>query len=79
MSTLNPKTLTKELKIDAKAIGIPPGAAEVFIKRTVADAIAALEKKPIVTDQDLKKAVVKELKKYNADLAYVYGNRDKII
>ena len=31
MSTLNPKTLTKELKIDAKAIGIPPGAAEVFI------------------------------------------------
>ena len=79
MSILDPKALTKELKIDAKAVGIPSGATEEFIKRTVADATKELEKRSIITEQDLKRVVSKELQKYNADLAYVYRNRDKII
>ena len=37
------------------------------------------KKKKIITKRDLERTVVAELKKYNADLAYVYQNRDKII
>jgi len=38
-----------------------------------------LGKKKIITEQDLKRAVLKEIRKYNTDFAYVYENRDKII
>ena len=76
---LDIKALTKSLKIDARAIGIPPGAAEIFIAKSIKDAIKSLKTKKIITDQDLTRAVTKELKKYHADLAYVYENRDKII
>jgi hypothetical protein len=79
MSVLDSKKLAKELKIDAKALGIPSGAAEDFIKRAIDNTTHILENKTIVTDQDLKKTVTKELKKYNADMAYAYENRDKII
>lgn len=71
--------LTKDLKIDARGIGIPEGAAEIFIKRTLKDAQKSLRQKSIITEGDLKRAITKELKKYNADLAYVYEFRDKIV
>lgn len=71
--------LTKDLKIDARGIGIPEGAAETFIKRTLKDAQKSLRQKSIITEGDLKRAITKELKKYNADLAYVYEFRDKIV
>ena len=72
-------TLKRELMIDAKGVGIPVGAAEEFIKRTIIDAKKSFKDKEIITEDDLKRAVWRELKKYNADLAYVYKNRDKII
>ncbi len=76
---LDPSAIQKELKIDAKALNIPPGAAKDFIERAVDSALKSLKNRKIITDQDLKRAVVKELKKYNHDLAYVYQNRDKIL
>ncbi|MBR3256635.1 hypothetical protein IKG10_03170 [Candidatus Saccharibacteria bacterium] len=79
MSTLDTKAIIRELKIDAKAVGIPVGAAKVFIEKTVKDAVKSLSNKSIITDNDLNRAISKELKKYNADLAYVYKNRDTII
>ena len=75
----NEKTLTKDLKIDAKALGIPAGAAEVFIDETLKAVKKQLKSKSIITDSDLKRMIINELKKYNADLAYVFKNRDKII
>lgn len=71
--------LTKDLKIDARGVGIPEGAAEVFIKRTLRDAQKSLKHKSLITEGDLKRTITKELKKYNADLAYVYEFRDKIV
>lgn len=71
--------IIKELKIDAHAVGIPSGAATAFINRALKDAKKSLKQKSIITDQDLKRALLKELKKYHADLAYVYEFRDKII
>ena len=79
MSTIDTKLLTKNLKIDAKAVGIPVGAAEIFIDKTLKAAQTALKSKTIITNEDLNRAITKELKKYNPDLVYVYENRDKII
>lgn len=67
------------LKTHAKAIGIPTGAAEVFIKKSLKSAEKSLKNRKIVTKDDLKRAILKELKKYHKDLAYVYENYDKII
>lgn len=71
--------LKKQLKVDAKAVGIPIGAADIFITKTIEDAKKTLKSKKIITQNDLERAVLRELKKYNADLAYVFNNRDKII
>ena len=79
MQDFDQTKLRRELLIDAHAIGIPSGAAEDFVDRSIAAAITSLSKKSLITDQDLKRAVAKELKKYHPDLAYVYQNRDKII
>ncbi|MBR2725375.1 hypothetical protein IKE97_01865 [Candidatus Saccharibacteria bacterium] len=79
MKDLDDQAIIKELKIDAKGLGIPTGAADTFIKKAISDALKNLQKKSIVTELDVKKAIIKELKKYHADLAYVFENRDKII
>ena len=71
--------LKKSLQIDAISLGIPSGAAKIFIKKALNDAEKSIKNKSIVTTKDVQRAVHKELKKYNADLAYVYQNRDKII
>lgn len=75
----NEKELTKSLKIDARALNIPIGAAEIFIEKTISAVKKQLKPKTIITNKDLDRIVIKELKKYNIDLAYVYKNRDKII
>lgn len=79
MKNLDTIALKKDLKIDARGLGIPSGAADMFIERTIRAVQKELRPKQIITEQDLKRAVVKELKKYHADFAYVYENRDKII
>ena len=73
------KSLKRSLKIDAIGVGIPTGSAEIFIDHTIKGVHKSLKSKSIITESDLKRAVIKELKKYNKDLAYVYQNRDKII
>ena len=79
MQDFDQPKLRRELLLDARAIGIPSGAAEDFVDRSIDVALSALSNKSLITDQDLKRAIVKELKKYHPDLAYVYQNRDKII
>lgn len=73
------KLLRKELKIDARGLGIPAGAADAFIDCVILGVRKSFRNKKIITESDLRRAVGKELKKYNADFAYVYQNRDKII
>lgn len=73
------KATTKELKINAKAVGIPAGAAEVFTSQTIAAVEKSLKNKRIITEADLNRLIAKEVRKYNQDLAYVYKIRDKII
>ena len=77
--TFDEKLLNRDLKTEARALGIPVGAANIFVEKTVSATRNKLKKKKIITKRDLERTVVAELKKYNADLAYVYQNRDKII
>lgn len=79
MKIFDRKKITKELKIDAKGLDIPSGAADVFIEKTLNATEKKLKNKKIITENDLERTIAKELKKYNADFAYVYENRDKII
>ena len=79
MKDFDENEIKKDLKIDAHAVGIPEGAAEIFVERTMKDAKKSLKNRSIITENDLKRAILKELKKYHADLAYVYENHDKII
>ena len=73
------KDFRRELKIHAKALGIPSGAADSFIDETIKTVKKNLKKKTVITKADFERMVARELKKYNADFAYVYQNRDKII
>ena len=73
------KSLKKELKLHAKALGIPEGSAEIFINETIKSVKKSFKGKSIVTAADLDRAIIKSLKKYNKDFAYVYQNRDTII
>ena len=79
MENFNEKNLAQELKRHAKAVGIPSGAVNLFVERNMEALKKQLKGKEIITNKDLERIVTKELKKYNADLAYVYQNRDKII
>lgn len=72
-------SLTRELKIHARALGIPDGAAEDFITHALTSAEKSLATKTVITSADLTRIVAKELRKYHHDLAYVFENRDTII
>ena len=71
--------IKKELKIHAKALQIPSGAADIIIEQSIIGVKKTLSHKKVITSQDLSRAIIKELKKYNQDFAYVYKNHDKII
>ena len=79
MDSTTEKSLRKLLKIHAQGIGLPEGSAEVFINDTLKSVKKSLKGKSIITDQDLRRLVSKELKKYNRDFAYVYEKYDTII
>lgn len=73
------KSIRSELKLHARALGIPSGAANDFIEETLKSVQKSLNKKSTVTSADINRLIVKNLKKYHADFAYVYEIHDKII
>lgn len=79
MQDFDLQTITENLKIDARGLGIPDGAAEIFINHTLKNLKKTLKSKSLITENDLNRFIAKELKKYHTDFAYVYQNRDTII
>lgn len=71
--------LRRDLSLEAKSLGIPAGSADIFIDKTIAAVKKKIGSRKILTQLDLTRMVVSELKKYNSDFAYVYQNHDKII
>ena len=79
MQEFDEAKIKANLKIDARGIGIPSGAADVFIERALKDARKSLKQNSMITEKDFSRALAEELKKYHRDFAYVYQNRDTII
>ena len=73
------KSLRQELKLHSRALGIPEGSAKIFIDETIKSVDQSLNGKAIITSTDFTRLVVKTLKKYNQDFAYVYENYDIIL
>ena len=73
------ENLKAEILKDAKSLNLAPGFAAT-ISDKVSDAVEQkVNKLSTITKNDLERIVTSELKKYSADLAYIYHNRDKII
>lgn len=71
--------LMKELKKEARAVGLSEATARVVAERVSQKVAKWLADKEIITQEDLQQKIAKEAKQYSRDLAYVYENRGKII
>ena len=73
------KQLINDLKREAKVLNLEQGAAEL-IAREVAKRIQLwMTDKPTITQSDLDRRIITEVRKYNKDLAFILGERNKII
>ena len=79
MQKFDESKIKRDLKIDARGVGIPSGSADIFIERALKDARKSFKQNSMITEKDFNRAITKELKKYHRDFAYVYQNRDTII
>ena len=61
---------------NARSLGMPEGWAKQIVSKQTDAWIADKE---IVTEDDLRREVIKELEELSPDLAYAYQNHDKII
>jgi len=73
------KALQEEILQNALALKIPSGVAEVITAQVAQQVSTWVEKRSVVTMDDVWRRVALEARKYNTDLAYVYQNRGKII
>ncbi len=79
MTTFDRAKLKADLMKEAKVLGIAESTAETIVKQVVDKVAVWTEKRAAITIDDLNRQIAKEVKKFNADLAYVYQNRGKII
>jgi 2-phosphoglycerate kinase len=64
---------------NARSLGMPEGWAKQIADRVSKQTDAWIADKEIVTEDDLRREVIKELEELSPDLAYAYQNHDKII
>ena len=75
----NAEGIRSSILQQAKSLKIPSGWAQQIADHVVEKTNKWIADKAIVTEDDLRKIIIKELDKLNADLAYAYRNHDKII
>ncbi|MBR0482685.1 hypothetical protein IJJ54_01050 [Candidatus Saccharibacteria bacterium] len=63
----------------AKGLKIPQGWAEQIAEKVAKATDEWIADKELVTEDDLRRFVVSQLKELNADIAFAYHNHDKII
>lgn len=63
----------------ARSIKMSPGWAEQIADKVVKKTDAWIADKELVTENDLRQKIIKEIEPLSADLAYAYKNHDKII
>lgn len=71
--------LREDLRREARVLNIHPGAADLIAGEVTEKLEKWLEDKPTITQSDLDRRIVLEVKKYNKDLAFILGERNKLI
>lgn len=77
--TFDQAKLKQDIIYEAKILGLAEGLSETIAENAATKVAVWVEKRAAITMEDLNRRVATELTKYNADLAYVYSNRGKII
>lgn len=75
----NVQKLKQQILHDAKTVNMPIGTAEIVAEKVATEVAKWVEKRAVVTTDDINRRVYGEMLKYNSDLAYVYQIRGKII
>lgn len=73
------KQLILDLKKEAKVLNLEQGAAELIAKEVAKNVSQWVADKTTITQSDLDRKIITEVRKYNKDLAFILGERNKII
>ena len=71
--------LVEDLKHEAKVLKLEQGAAELIATQVAKKIKQWITNEPTITQSDLDRQIMAEVKKYNKDLAFILGERNKII
>ena len=71
--------LREDLRREARVLNIHQGAVDLIAGEVATKLEKWLEDKPTITQSDLDRRIVMEVKKYNKDLAFILGERNKLI
>ena len=73
------KQLINDLKREAKVLNLEQGAAELIATEVAKRIQLWMTDKPTITQSDLDRRIITEVRKYSKDLAFILGERNKII
>ena len=73
------KQLILDLKKEAMVLNLEQGAAELIAKEVAKNVSQWVADKTTITQSDLDRKIITEVRKYNKDLAFILGERNKII
>ena len=76
---LTDERIYQEIMREAKVLNMQAGAAEIIAKKVTEAIIKWGKNRAAVTVVDLNQRLAKETKKFNADLAYLFESKNKII
>ena len=71
--------LADDIKREARVLNIHPGAAELIAGEVTKKIEKWIMDKPTITQSDMDRKIITEVRKYNKDLAFILGERNKLI
>ena len=71
--------LADDIKREARVLNIHPGAAELIAGEVTKKIEKWIMDKPTITQSDMDRKIMTEVRKYNKDLAFILGERNKLI
>lgn len=77
--TFSRKALEEDILREARALGRPDGSAKQIANKATKEVENWLDGRKKLTQKDLDLATAQKIAKYDADLSYIFENRDIII
>jgi hypothetical protein len=79
LAKLSNKKIREEILREARVLGMHPGTAKIIADNVVDKVLDWCKQRSMITEEDLNNRLSIEIKKYNADLAYLFESKGKII